>query len=85
MDLDGYAAAFDAVARDFEEAAVQFGLPFEEGEAAPRALRSQAACEHCENGGASLWSGWISPACKACRTGEETATFFASLACTKSW
>lgn len=38
---------------------------------------------HCENGDASLWRGWISPACLACRKGERTATFFVSLKCTK--
>lgn len=37
----------------------------------------------CENGDASLWRGWISPACLACRKGERTATFFVSLKCTK--
>ena len=39
---------------------------------------------HCENGGASIWRGWISPACLACRKGEQTATFFVSLKCTKN-
>lgn len=38
---------------------------------------------HCENGAFSLWRTWISPACAACRTGEETATFFVDLRCTR--
>lgn len=83
MNLDEYRAAFDEVRADFEEGVAGFGLPFESVEGQPRAARAHAACEHCDNGAASLWSGWISPACVACRTGEETATFFISLKCTR--
>ncbi|MGO5413818.1 radical SAM protein [Slackia isoflavoniconvertens] len=36
-----------------------------------------------ENAGGSIRTGWISPACVACRTGERTETFFVSLACTR--
>lgn len=57
----------------------------------PRAASSDASelqapdsLIHCENGGASIWRGWISPACLACRKGEQTATFFVSLKCTKN-
>lgn len=84
MDINSYLRAFDVMQKDFEKTVSTFGIPFEEKESSPRILRGQASCEHCENQGASLWNGWISPACVACRTGEETATFFVSLACTKS-
>ncbi len=83
MNLEEYRAAFDEVRADFEEGVARFGLPFESAEEQPRAARALAPCEHCDNGAASLWSGWISPACIACRTGEETATFFISLKCTR--
>lgn len=83
MNLYEYRAAFDEVRADFEETIAGFGLPFENDERQPRAARELATCEHRENCGASLWSGWISPACVACRTGEETATFFISLKCTR--
>lgn len=87
MDLREYAEAFDEVERDFEAAVEKFGVPFERKESAPREERARvaAACGcHCENGGFSLWRNWLSPACAACRTGEETATFFIDLKCTKS-
>lgn len=83
LNLDEYRAAFDEVRVDFEEAVAAFGLPFERGEGQPRSDRARAVCQHRDNGCASLWSGWISPACIACRTGEETATFFVSLKCTR--
>ena len=86
MNYAEYAQAFDEVERDFEEAVEAFGLPFEASETQPRGERSRVAeacgCA-CENGGASLWRNWISPACIACRTGEQTATFFVDLRCTK--
>lgn len=86
MNYAEYAQVFDEVERDFEESVEAFGLPFEVAETQPRARRARVAetcgC-HCENGGASLWRNWISPACLACRTGEQTATFFVDLRCTK--
>lgn len=84
MDRGDYLAAYDDVKADFERSVATFGLPFEKEESNPRALRETACCEHRENCGASLWSGWISSACKACRTAERTATFFVSLKCTKN-
>lgn len=83
MNFEEYAAAFDKVREEFERAVRSYGLPFEEEETQPRSLRAAAVAEHKENGLASLWSGWISPACMACRTGEETATYFVSLECTR--
>lgn len=86
MDLAGYAKAFDEVERDFEDAVESWGLPFEAAESSPRCERPRvaAACGcRCENGDASLVSGWISPACLACRTGEETVTFYVDLRCTR--
>ena len=86
MDAREYVAAFDAVKADFEKSVEEFGLPFEQREAEPRAQRmaALAGCDCChENGGASIWRSWISPACKACRTGERSATFFVSLKCTR--
>lgn len=86
MNYEEYAQAFDEVEHDFERSVEAFGLSFEASEMQPRAERSRVAetcgCA-CENGGASLWRNWISPACIACRTGEQTATFFIDLRCTK--
>ena len=87
MDIREYAKAFDRVERDYEDAVAEYGIPFEATESCPRARRARtaAACGcRCENGGASLWRGWISPACLACRTGERAATFFVDLRCTRS-
>ena len=86
MDIREYAQAFDQVEHDYEDAVAAFGIPFEVAESCPRKRRSQTAAMcgcHCENGGGSLWRGWISPACLACRTGERTATFFVDLRCTR--
>lgn len=83
MDFKAYAQAFDEVREDFEETVRSFGIPFEDEESSPRSARAQVGCPHCDNDHASLWRSWISPACVACRTGEETATFFVSLKCTK--
>lgn len=86
MDIREYAQAFAQVEHDYEDAVAAFGIPFEVAESCPRERRSQTAAMcgcHCENGGGSLWRGWISPACLACRTGERTATFFVDLRCTR--
>lgn len=84
MNYDEYASAFDEVRKDFERTVESYGLPFEEGETCPRTARLDAAASHKDNGRASLWSGWISSACVACRTGDETATYFVSLKCSKN-
>lgn len=84
MNYDEYASAFDEVRKDFERTVESYGLPFEESETCPRAARINAAAGHKDNGRASLWSGWISSACVACRTGDETATYFVSLKCSKN-
>ena len=87
MDVREYARAFDQVESDYERAVAAFGVPFEAMESCPRLRRAEtaAACScHCENGEGSLWRGWISPACLACRTGERTATFFIDLRCTRN-
>ncbi len=86
MDLRGYAQAFDEAERDFEAAVEEFGVPFEREESSPREARARAAAScgcRCENGALSLWRNWLSPACVACRTGDETATFFVDLRCVK--
>ena len=86
MDVREYAQAFDQVERDYEQAVAAFGVPFEAAESCNRACRAQTARScgcNLENGGGSLWRGWISPACLACRTGERTATFFVDLRCTR--
>ena len=86
MDAKEYIAEFDEVKADFEKSVAEFGLPFEAKETQLRETRvcvaEQCGC-HCENGNASLWLNWISPACVACRTGERTATFFTSLKCSR--
>lgn len=86
MEMREYAQAFDEVERDFEAAVETWGLPFEEREGSPRSERvrvSRGCGCRCENGCASLVSGWMSPACLACRTGHETATFYVDLRCTR--
>ena len=86
MDLQGYRQAFDEAERDFEAAVEEYGLPFEREETSLREARVRTAAEcgcRCENGASSLWRNWISPACLACRTGDETATFFVDLRCVK--
>lgn len=86
MDIREYAQAFDQIERDYEAAVAEYGIPFETAESCPRERRWQTAVAcgcACENGGGSLWRGWISPACLACRTGERTATFFVDLRCTR--
>ncbi len=86
MNLKEYQAAFSAVEADYEAAIRGFGLDFEETESAPRSLRVQTACAlgcRLENGEGSMGSGWLSPACVACRKGERTLTFFVDLRCTK--
>lgn len=86
MDAKEYVAAFDEVKADFEKSVAEFGLSFEAKETQLRETRAcvaeQCGC-HCENGNASLWRNWISPACIACRTGERTATLFVSLKCSR--
>ena len=87
MDLREYAQAFDEAEQDFEAAVEEYGVPFERAETCPREARARTA-ESCgcrsETGAASLVPTWISPASLACRTGEETATFFVDLRCTKN-
>ena len=86
MDIQEYVQAFDEAERDFEASVEAYGVPFERVESAPREARGRVAAScgcHCENGAFSLWRTWISPACAACRTGEETATFFVDLRCTR--
>ena len=86
MDIQEYVQAFDEAERDFAASVEAYGVPFERVESAPREARERVAAScgcHCENGAFSLWRTWISPACAACRTGEETATFFVDLRCTR--
>ena len=87
MKLAQYVQALSESERDFEESVESFGLPFEPAESAPRSMRLDTAARcgcASENADASLWRGWISPACMACRTGERTATFFIDLRCTRN-
>lgn len=87
MDLREYRESFDETEKELEVSIEKFGLPFEREESSPRLSRDQVshACAcHCENGGSSIWRNWISPACLACRTGEQTASLFVDLRCTKS-
>ncbi len=87
MDLDQSIRSFDEAERSYEQAMERHGLPFEAAESSPRSRRRSFADRpgcHCENGGASIWRNWISPACLACRTGKETGSLFVDLRCTKS-
>lgn len=87
MDLSGWMRSFEEVARAYEHAMERHGLSFEDDESSPRSRRfsfdGMRGC-HCENGGASIWRNWISPACLACREGKETGSLFVDLRCTKS-
>ena len=86
MDLREYTALIEGAEEDFRRSAARYGLPFEKDESSPRSARQVMAhacgCA-CENGGSSIWRGWISPACIACRTGERTGSLFVDLRCTK--
>ena len=86
MDLQEYTALIEGAEEDFRRSAARYGLPFEKDESSPRSARQMMAhacgCA-CENGGSSIWCGWISPACIACRTGERTGSLFVDLRCTK--
>ncbi|MEG0016794.1 MAG: radical SAM protein [Gordonibacter sp.] len=86
MERAEYCEAFERVNADFEATVASYGLPFEEEAREDRALRCAGSHWISENGGASLrgGNGWLSPACVACRTGERTVTFFASLRCPKN-
>ncbi len=87
MDLEQGIRSFDEAERSYERAMERHGLPFEAAESSPRSRRRSFADRpgcHCENGGASIWRNWISPACLACRTGKETGSLFVDLRCTKS-
>ena len=82
MDLDQSIRSFDEAERSYEQAMERHGLPFEAAESSPRWRRRSFADRpgcHCENGGASIWRSWISPACLACRTGKETGSLFVDL------
>lgn len=87
MGAEELLSGFEARCASFKRKVEDFGLPFEKSESQPRGRREEAAARahaRCENNGASLVRGWMSSACAACRTGEETATFFISLKCTRS-
>lgn len=87
MDLACRIASFRENERAYERDMERYGLPFEAEESSERARRFAFAGKlgcHCENGGASIWRRWISPACLACRTGKETGSVFVDLKCTKS-
>lgn len=87
MDLDQCVRSLEEAERNYERSMEQHGLPFEDAESSPRARRlsfaDRPSC-HCENGGASIWRNWISPACLACRAGKETGSLFVDLKCTKN-
>lgn len=86
--LAAYRDTYRAIEERFVAAAESYGLEFEPVESSPRAQRPDAqgapSWLRCENGGASLRRGPISPACVACRTSQRTETFFVSLRCTRS-
>lgn len=80
-----YLETYERRAADFEKSVEAVGLEFEPEESHPREERTGADIPgvHCENGGASLWRSWLSPACLACRRGVGSETFFVSLQCTR--
>lgn len=82
MDKATYIQTFEESKKAFEEDARRFGLEFEETASESRMARLSKAWRK-ENAGCSLRRGWMSPACIACRTGMNTATFFISLRCTR--
>lgn len=80
-----YLATYRAVEERFYGEVARWGLAFEDAESSPRVERLEPrSWLACENGGASLRRGFMSPACKACRRAERTETFFVSLRCTRS-
>lgn len=86
MNVRECISAFNAAEDCFERDMERFGVPFEAEESSSRLVREHfdEVCPcHCENGGASVWRGWISRACFACRTGENTGSLFVDLRCTR--
>lgn len=86
MSLQQHLEQFAQAERAYERALERHGLPFEADESSPRERRAAFAAVpgcRCENGGASIWRNWISPACLACRTGQQTGSLFVDLRCTK--
>lgn len=73
----------------FEQSIEKFGLPLEDGESFPRENRNNLLrkCQEKHtaikgrNANYSLYRGWISPACEACRKGLATITYSLTLDC----
>ncbi|MBR2789506.1 MAG: radical SAM protein [Eggerthellaceae bacterium] len=82
-DLARYARRRLALDREFLDAVGAFGLERAtkpEG-AEARVARLQELGVFGENDGKSFHTGWISPACVACRMGVDTETFLTSTQC----
>ena len=82
-----YLGIYERRLDDFNKLVEESGIPFEETEESPRSARPKESDGisglHCDNDGKSFWRNWISPACIACRTASQTATFFISLRCNR--
>lgn len=86
--LKSYAEKYIQIYQDFLAQVSQFGVELAEEDHHQQvaekieALREKGA--RVRNDSKSLYINRISPACKACQTGEDSATFFISLRCPRS-
>ena len=85
--LRAYAARYLEIYQDFmqqvETTGVEIAAP-EDGQAGPSIAELQQKGLRVRNDGKSLYVNRISPACQACQTAADSATFFISLRCHRS-
>jgi pyruvate formate-lyase activating enzyme-like uncharacterized protein len=83
--LSRYMSIYDDIQRDFDRQISDFGLEVAEDPGADsfhkRLATLAARGAVVRNGEKSVYTQWLSPACEACRTGEDSETFFISLKC----
>jgi len=83
--LQSYAGMYVSIYKDFMYQVAQTGIEIDPNDYSDQvgekveALRKRGAS--LRNGGRSIRTGNISPACVACQTGTGSATFFVSLQC----
>lgn len=88
--LKAYCSDFIERYRLFEQSIEAFGLSFETDESSPREGRHVLAQKHktspcsiqTRNADNSIYRGWLSPSCEACRKGLATITYCLTLDCT---
>ncbi len=88
--LAQYVQLYLSIQQEFMEEVATLGLGFARAKTPEEQQALQARIAHlqqcglkCENGGRSLWDGWISPSCVQCRRGMHTLTLGISTQCPK--